>query len=60
MFLTCANPSTSLAIHFAHSSKLLTTSTNVLTIVEFHRGKYFAERGRLCLGHFWGAPGQNS
>ena len=24
------------------------------------RGKYFAERGRLCLGHFRDAPGQNS
>ena len=24
------------------------------------RGKYFAESGRLCLGHFWSAPGQNS
>ena len=23
-----------------------------------HRGKYFAERGRLYLGHFRGAPGQ--
>ena len=27
--------------------------------VNIFRGKYFAERGRLCLGHFWGAPGQN-
>ena len=24
------------------------------------RGKYFAERGRLCLGHFRGALGHNS
>ena len=27
--------------------------------LELSRGKYFAERGRLCLGHFRGAPGQN-
>ena len=23
------------------------------------RGRYFAERAKFCLGHFWGAPGQN-
>ena len=23
------------------------------------RGRYFAERAEFCLGHFWGAPGQN-
>ena len=23
------------------------------------KGRYFAERAKLCLRHFWGAPGQN-
>jgi len=26
---------------------------------QFSSGRYFAERARFCLGHFWGAPGQN-
>ena len=24
-----------------------------------YRGRYFAERAKYCLRHFWGAPGQN-
>lgn len=23
------------------------------------KGRYFAEQAKLCLRHFWGAPGQN-
>ena len=28
-------------------------------VMNADRGKYFAERERLCLGHFMGALGQN-
>ena len=28
--------------------------------IKVPRHKYFAERASICLGHFWGVPGQNS
>ena len=42
----------------AGQSKLFEFET--VGFMDPYRGKYFAERGRLCLGHFLGAPGQNS
>ena len=43
----------------------LTADQGVYTVIiiqktTFLRGKYFAERAGICLGHFWSAWGQNS
>ena len=36
---------------------MLQVKTILITISR--RGRYFAEKAQFCLGHFWGAPGQN-
>ena len=40
-------------------SNMLKVNVKIVKYWPNSRGRYFAERAEFCLGHFWGAPGQN-